>query len=290
MGSFARRFLVFIAVGAVLYFVAVKAYYYFSVPKTRNCCYVWGESTMCQDIDLDYLNKNMHYNFFSAAKHGAGVYDFLVFTQVVPENSKVFIGIGKTSIVRRKDKDYNRSGIDYESLYLLHENGYSLKELFSIFLNNHAPHQMFDNLNTLYPNTDSLQFGNEPLSLFQNIFGNRPNYLDNKENLFLYGIQTLIRKHCKIIAIDFPRHPILDAIIQQSAYLGKLDSFMNDVDVFFPKQEILDLDLDRTDFHDLTHLNEKGAEKLTQELVPFLDFKDTPTMISVQENNRANPK
>ena len=66
---------------------------------------------------------------FTAAQHGAGVYDFLVFTERVPKNAIVVVALSKLVQLRRLKKDRNRSGLSFWALKVLYSNNYSIEEL-----------------------------------------------------------------------------------------------------------------------------------------------------------------
>jgi len=276
------KFIVFIAIGLAIYMLIYKAYDYYNLPKNNNTCYIWGDSQMSDDVDLQYLDSNSSFRFYSAAAPGAGIYDFMVFAASVPENSHVLIQLTTSVLLRRKEKDRNISAIDLPSLYKLARNGYSPNDLFIIVKNNMVPQEMYNTQNNLLPNADTLNLGYEPVSMMKAVFNTQNSYFDDKKNLYIDGIRTLINKKCKIIAIEFPFHPIFDEIENTSLYKNKLNDFDTTIAGYFDYKESIEINLKENIFHDLTHLNGRGAKYLTHELVGLLDFKHTPMLIKVK--------
>lgn len=266
----------------VVYIPVYWAFYYYHQPKANNACYVWGDSQMFQDVDLDYLNHNTPYKYFSAAAHGAGLYDFLVFAEKVPENSTVLIQVSRTVLLRRKEKDRNVSAISIGPLATLLGNGYSINEVGQVVKNNLIPKRIFYTLNYLYPNADTVST-KEPVGTFVTIFKNKPAYFEDKKAICLKGIETLMKKHCKIVAIQFPYHPILNNIEANSSYRQDLEKFDNDVAARFAYQQTIEIKLKENIFTDLTHLNERGAKDLSRQLAPYLNFKQSPIILKVKQ-------
>ena len=77
---------------------------YLNKTNADNSLYIWGDSQIYRGLDLEKLNKLTRKNIHSAAVHGAGIYDFLVFTEIVPHNSDVLLAISKPVQIRKKDK------------------------------------------------------------------------------------------------------------------------------------------------------------------------------------------
>jgi hypothetical protein len=265
----------------LLYPILYWAYYKLSVPESSKACYIWGDSQINRGLDLAYLNKNSNYRFFSTAQDGAGIYDFLVFTELVPENSFVIISISRPVLLRRKALDRNVSAINIKCLNKLMENNYSGNEIFTIITKNLKPGKIFSQKNTLFENTDSMKIG-EPMTIFEGIYKQKPAYFFDKKNLFLAGLKTLINKKCRIVAIVFPYHPILNEIESKSQFVNDLKRFDEDVSKFFDSNKVIEIKLKDNIFRDLTHLNERGARYLSKELIGMLDFKEQTLLIKVK--------
>ena len=243
---------------------------------------MWGDSQMSQDLDLKYLNTGSQYLYCSAAQHGAGIYDFLVFTRSVPDNSNVLIQISYPVLLRRKEVDRNISALDFNSLNELSINHYSPQEIYTIIRKNILPTRLFADCNYLFPNADTMTY-NEPMSIFTNIYSKKPVYFDDKKNLYLYGIKNLIRKRCKITGIIFPYYPTLKKIHASAPYSGELAAFDKQISDCFTRNATIDIRSDSNLFYDLTHLNLRGAEYLSKAIVPYLDFKNESLLIKVQQ-------
>ena len=132
MIRFSLKIFIFFILLIFLYVGIYFEYYRFTLPKGSNVCYIWGDSQLCQGLDLSYLNNNCNYNFYSSAEHGSGIYDFLVFTELVPENSHIIISIGRGVLIRGNNFDRNESAININSLLKLYRNKYTLKEIYGI--------------------------------------------------------------------------------------------------------------------------------------------------------------
>jgi len=280
MRRFVLNIIVFVLIPLVLYIPAYWVYYLYHLPKDNKACYLWGDSQMYQDVQLSYLDSLSQYHYYSAANHGNGLYSFLVFAESVPENSRVIIQISRTVLLRRKEKDYNVSALNIKALTGLWKNGYTANELGNIIRQNLLPQKIFNTMNSCYSNTDTVS-AKEPLSLFTNIYKNKPAYFENKEKLYLEAIKKLNDKKCKIIALSFPYNRSLINIEGKSAYKSDLDQFDSITGGLFIYKKTITLKQDKNIFADLTHLNQRGAQALSVELSKYLDFSQTPLLIKV---------
>lgn len=282
MKAFVNNCIIFCLLLLGIYVVVYWAYYKITLPENKNVVYMWGDSQMSQDLDLKYLNTGSQYLYCSAAQHGAGIYDFLVFTRSVPDNSNVLIQISYPVLLRRKEVDRNISALDFNSLNELSINHYSPQEIYTIIRKNILPTRLFADCNYLFPNADTMTY-NEPMSIFTNIYSKKPVYFDDKKNLYLYGIKNLIRKRCKITGIIFPYYPTLKKIHASAPYSGELAAFDKQISDCFTRNATIDIRSDSNLFYDLTHLNLRGAEYLSKAIVPYLDFKNESLLIKVQQ-------
>ena len=98
-------FLLLLGSGYVLVYTVLDRYYNPSRDDIEDVIYMWGDSQLYQGIDLSLFAKQTGKTIYSAAKHGAGVYDFLVFAQRVPKHAHVIISVSKLVQVRRKEMD-----------------------------------------------------------------------------------------------------------------------------------------------------------------------------------------
>lgn len=247
-----------------------------------NSIFIWGDSQAYQGLNLELMSELTGKKVYSAAKHGAGIYDFLVFTEKVPKESIVIVAISKPVQLRRKSKDRNTSGILIWALNALAENNYSSVEVNDILYKNIALPIIFTSKNNLYPYADSIVL-EEPISLFESIYSKKPSYLDDKKALYVLGIKKLIEKRCELTFIDFPYHSILNSIETKSTVREFTEKFKMEVYSLFNDAKIdsIFLDNSKTLMHDLTHLNVLGANKLTEEIVRKMKFQKQPTMYIV---------
>lgn len=283
MKAFVTNCIIFCLLLLGIYVVVYWAYYKLTLPENKNVVYMWGDSQMSQDLDLKYLNTGSQYQYCSAAQHGAGIYDFLVFTRSVPDNSNVLIQISYPVLLRRKEVDRNISALDINALNELSINHYSPREIYTIVKKNILPNKLFVNYNDLFPNADTMTYGEQPMSIFTNIYSKKPTYFDDKKNLYLYGIKELMRKRCKIVGVIFPYYPSLKNMHANAPYSGELAAFDKQISDCFARNATIDIRSDSNLFYDLTHFNLRGAEYLSKAIVPYLDFKNEPLLIKVQQ-------
>ncbi len=266
MKSFLKNTILFLSLGC---FFIVPGFYWVSskiiTPKAKKAVYIWGDSQMCQGIDISYLNAKEKYKFFSSAQHGAGVYDFLVFTELVPVNSTVIISNSRLVLIRPKSRDKNYSIINIPSLLALLRNNYSFRETALIAIKNLELHWHFYDKYSHYTNSDSIK-KNPPLSAFEDLYNNKLEYLGDKENLYVEGLQKLKDKNCKIIALAFPYHSSITEIEKKSLLKADLEKFDTRVGDFFEEEKTLLLQDSVNIFYDRTHLNERGAQQVSEGL------------------------
>jgi len=278
MKRFLKEISLFSALILVLYFLFYFLFLQFTLPRRNNAVYIWGDSQMYQDLDLASLNKNTRYHFYSSALHGAGLYDFFVFCESVPENANVLVEISQHTIVRRKDMDRNYSALNLHALYTLFKNNYSFNELSKIVNNNVVPHTLFIDKNEVYAAKDTLTL-TEPISLFEAAYATRPPCVQDKINIYVSCLQLLNYKHCHIAGIVFPSHPILNKIEQGSSFYPELLSFQAQMSRFFMQKDTVIIPSNKNIFEDLTHLNARGANYLSTEVAAKLNFSNPATLI-----------
>lgn len=280
MKIFLKNIAVFLTLGCVVIIpLFYWAYSLIVTPKADHALYIWGDSQMCQGLDMEYINAKSKYHVFSAAQHGAGVYDFLVFAQLIPKNSTVIISNSKPVIIRSKNRDKNISMINLPSIYKLIENNYSFKEVGDIILKNLRLRQLFFESYALFENKDSVD--NSRLSFLKKSYSAKPYYFNDKANLYKAGLQILKNKNCKIIALDFPFYPIVNKIEDQSPYKADLQKHDDSILEFFEKEKTLFINNNKNVFEDYTHLNQRGAIQVSEKLLPMLDSEDSSVLIKI---------
>ena len=261
---------IFFSIG-ILIFTIVLFYslqiYYNHPFSDKNAIFVWGDSQTYQGIDIEELSNITKKNVYSSAFHGAGIYDFLLFTERVSTNSEVIVSISKLVQIRRKEKDFNRSGLSFWSLKQLYDNNYSKEEIIAIFKLNLKPKKNIFKTTNLYPYKDSMEVVQD-LAHFKSYYQNTPPFLNDKQSLYLIGVENLINKNCKISFLEFPFHQDLKNIEKQSPAYQKIEALKNDIAFLFSEfqTDTLDINKGKNIFKDLSHLNCKGAKDLSEKL------------------------
>lgn len=257
--------IVLIALYATIY-ISFKAYLNGSY-SNNEAVFIWGDSQAYQGIDIHELSNTLKKEVYTSAQHGAGVYDFLIFTEQVPEKSKIIVSISKLAQIRRKENDYNRSGLSIWALQKLYENNYSKKEIISIIKQNIPIRRNIRESTELYAYSDSMQI-KLPLSLFESYYQKIPTFLEEKQNLYIIGIKNLIKKNCKIVFIEFPFHKELEIVEDLSPIKMKTNKFIYQIGSLFDEFEVkaIKLNKDKNIFADLSHLNSFGAKDLSKKL------------------------
>jgi len=229
-----------------------------------DAVFVWGDSQTYEGIDLAKLSANLEKKVYSTATYGAGVYDFLRFTDQVSENAEVIVSVAKLVQVRRKKYDFHRTGLSAKSLSTMYQNNYSLSEIISIIKKNLKPDQYIRSKIKLSPYQDNIE-PDLPLSHFQDYYQEIPSFLEDKQSIYLQGIKNLIAKDCKITFIEFPYHPALTRIESQSPILPKTETFKENIAALFPafQTDTIFLQNDKNIFKDYSHLNMLGANQLS---------------------------
>ena len=120
MNKFIKRLVIFLLVAIV---PAIVIAIWPKLSLDRNTTYFWGDSQTVQGIDLNVFSINRNVVVKTTAAHGAGVYDFLVFANNVPNNTNCVVGFSQCCLLRSKAHDNNRSGIDVKMLKELRKHG-----------------------------------------------------------------------------------------------------------------------------------------------------------------------
>jgi hypothetical protein len=232
----------------------------------ENPLFIWGDSQIYRGLDLEVLKSETNRLIFSSAHHGSGVYDFIIFTEMVPESSDVLIAISKPVQVRSKKLDSNRSGISYSALRLLFKNNYSLQELLMIIRKNlfKTPNHIFHENNKNYDFKERVSINHEIFTIIEKGYDKFDPYIFDKQNLYIEGINLLKKKNCTINLIEFPFHQLLHDRIKDSPVSAKTDLFSKKIINIANcvSKDTLYLDNSKNPFFDLTHLNEYGANNV----------------------------
>lgn len=267
MRSFYTKSILFFTIFIALYigFYRVSDYLLNKRQYKSEAIYIWGDSQLSQAIKIETLKDITGKNVHSASYHAGGVYDLMVFANKVPENSTIVLGFSYGMLLRKKFKDYNRSGLSVKSLYKLYEEDYSFLELGRILKLNIGIDRLYQNFSLFYPTCDtSIMVGSE--NYVQN-FMYKPSFLENKKNLIQYGINELAKKNCKIILLTLPFHDALQSTLDNSEAIKDIRLFEKGlVDSFSFEQDSIKLYSPQNVMYDLSHLNELGAMLTTNEL------------------------
>ncbi|MFQ5427967.1 MAG: hypothetical protein ACE5EZ_03200, partial [Thermodesulfobacteriota bacterium] len=235
MNKFLRRLISFSFCLVLAFFLTYASVdYLWNSESADNTIFIWGDSQAYQGLNLKEIQRITGKRVLSAARHGAGIYDFLVFSQKVPSNSSVIVALSKPVQLRRKQKDRNWSGLSLNSLLALYKMNYSLYDISRIIKNNIMPKKLYVSDVPLYPYRNIIAMP-EPISLFEDGYSKIPDYLDDKQELYRYGIKTLIKKNCKITFVEFPYHPLVEAIEKKSDVIKNLETFKTTVMALFKK-------------------------------------------------------
>jgi len=248
--------------------------YILNKQNDNKSIYIWGDSQSYRGIDTELFASLCGCRVTSASAQGSGVYDFLIFTEKVPRNSKVIISLSKLMQIRHKDFDRNLSGISPGALFQLYENNYSPLELFNIFVRNIRPKTIFNsNLHLFTGTRDNIS---QLVPHYQKIFSTVPSHLTDKQTLFLQGISTLKEKNCKLTFVEFPYHPQLREIELNSPLYKQTEGFKDTVLGLFGSVQSNEKQIVSTEpcMYDFTHLNQRGARLLTKHLVEHLTVND----------------
>ncbi len=283
MKKFLKRltcFVLFALTAFVLTYAGVD--YLWNNESAENTIFIWGDSQAYRGINLDEMARLTGKRVLTAARHGAGPYDFLVFCEKVPKSSDVIVALSKPVQLRRKSRDRNWSGISPRALYLLYKRNYSLYDIGRIVLKNLKPARMYLSHVPLYPYYNALVIA-EPISIFEKIYRQKPVYLDDKQALYMEGLRELKKKDCKIALIEFPYHPFVQAIENRSSVKKYLDSFREKVLALFErhKVEVIEIDISNA-MYDLSHLNRYGATMVARKIAEKLRYANVTTLYAVR--------
>jgi hypothetical protein len=240
--------------------------------SSKNAIFIWGDSQTCQGLNLKMMKELTGKYIYSSAKHGAGIYDFLVFADKVPENSTVLVAISKPVQLRKLNKDRNLSGTSLFSLIQLYENNYSSSDIYSIFQKNLIPINFYEVSTKLNPCKDSLNYKSQIL-IYKNIFSQIPYYLNDKQNLYLEGIKKLKNKKCKINFIEFPLHPMAIELLNNSEVRDATNQLNTKILALFNNSTLDTIPIDNSTniMSDFSHLNKCGANQITRLLIAKLN-------------------
>ncbi len=277
MSNFFKLILSFCGITILTMLLLLITLYFISIPTSYNkdnAIFIWGDSQTYQGIDLNELQKQTGHDIYTSALHGAGVYDFLVFSELIPDSSTCIVGYSQCCLLRRKESDYNRSGVNYNAIKKVYKNRYSLSEVITIIRKNKfLQKDIFKTQSTLYPYCDTI-ITPEPIEGFRKMYAFEPVFYNDKYNIYKKGIKKLIDKECKIIIIAFPYYNEVATFYKSSSYRQHIDKDIELLATEYSNNKIDTLYINDSDtllMHDLTHFNEIGAKRASNILSQYID-------------------
>jgi len=234
--------------------------------------YVWGDSQTVQGFDLDVLRKQTNLEFYSMAVAGGGIYDFACFVNLVPENSKIIIGVSSTMFLRSEYLDYNRTRMDWNAFFNAGISGYSISTLKNIILKNYKPLVVFPKKSENYllgSNLNRLQ--QEKIE---------ENYLigvafsKKRLSFFIKYLNKLKAKGCSVLLVHIPKSELLGEVEDLPEISNSLNFISSRIEEVIDDQKQLKIELSQDDFYDVTHLNRQGAKKFSAYLIPYIKLED----------------
>lgn len=277
MKKFIKQLAMFLILAIIPLIVIVTILYYRepNLSLDRNTTYFWGDSQTVQGVDLNVFSRIQNASVKTTAVHGAGVYDFLVFADNVPDSTDCIIGFSQCCLLRKKTSDNNRSGTDVRMLVELWKHNYSVKEIIEIVRNN-RPESVKNTFNGSHPQyeyCDTIIY-KEPLSGFVRLYDKEPSFFIDKVELYKTGLDILMSKHCNVTFVEFPYYSELFEVSSASPYKDVVDSVRQNICDKYSSgifDTVFINDSDSLLMHDLTHLNEVGSRRFTEVLCNYLD-------------------
>jgi hypothetical protein len=266
MFSFLQKILAFtiIALLSICAIYYVKDKFFNSAPN-REAAYLWGDSQMFLGIDPDYLSKLSNRKVYTMAQNGAGIYDFVVFSEKVPSGSKVIISISNMMLMKDLEGEYNRSGICFEALKVLSKHRYSVREIWYLLKINKQESTKYLTAVEPLPFNDSLVM-TESFSNFEKLF--QKSLSQRKEKTILDMISKLKEKNCQITFVSFPIHEELANLISDLPANDQLCSFYlqlkNDSQIRWV--DLGNIKNDKNLLYDLDHFNALGRHLASEML------------------------
>lgn len=267
MKHFVIRFLIFVFLIPIVYLIIYKCSdFVLNDKNTKNSLFIWGDSQTYQGLNLEIIQDKTKMKINSAASHGAGVYDFLVFTQKVPKATTVLISISEPTLLRGKNRDRNISTLSYYALKTLYNNRFSKSEIIEVIKKNKKVKSIFSTSSILYKYSAKVVINDTDVKGMVSVYKNAPEYLFDKSNIIKIGLNILKQKECKIYFVKFPYYSKLDSIRQNSIIKDTLSNIYSDFYKIINVNTIdtIYLNQDKQVMYDYTHLNIYGANQVSE--------------------------
>lgn len=272
-----KRYILHILAFGFLLLASYAGYYAYLTHKTalpQADIYVWGDSRMYWGVNTELLEQLTGKEVVCTAQEGASVYDMMVFVDRVPKQSTCIIGYSDCVLFRYHESDYNRSGCDWRVLaeMALHTD-YSISELYGIAkLNTWRPKQLETESHEYFACADTV-VTSEPwpgwYAMYKDVFPHFP----SKGICYERAIQHLLDKQCKVILLDLPGYPEMERLAAKNSPNRHLSDSLRArlIDEYQLPVDTITIQSESLLYYDLSHLNERGAKMLTEQLSQHLD-------------------
>ena len=230
---------------------------------------LWGDSRTVTGIDAERLSALTARPVRTWAVAGGGPYDLLVFAREVPAGSDVIVGVSLPMLLRGSDLDRNRAGFSLRALVIAARHGYPAMTLWNIARNNRDPlHTEMRSAGRSFatapdPRMDAFELYRERFAVAE-----PPALYFNKLAVYREGIEILRRNGCRVTIVDFPVYGV-SAEMQKNSVYADFPRVLQDLaddrvrileDIVLPAKPGENL------MYDLSHLNERGRELMTEYL------------------------
>lgn len=272
-----KRYILHILAFGLLLLASYVGYYAYLSHKTalpQAGIYVWGDSRMYWGVNTELLEQLTGKEVVCTAQEGAGAYDMMVFVNRAPSGSTCILGYSECVLFRYHESDYNRSGCDWRVLaeMALHTD-YSISELYGIAkLNTWEPKQLETETHEYFVCADTVVTP-EPWEGWYAMYTNDFPHFASKGICYERAIQRLLDKGCKVIVLDLLGYPEMERL----AGVGTKNRHLSDslrariIGEYRLPMDTITIESDSLLYYDLSHLNERGATLLTEQLSKRLD-------------------
>lgn len=239
----------------------------------KNCMFVWGDSQMYQGFDVELLSDKTGKQILTSARHGSGIYDFLVSEKNIPNKAICVVAFPECALLRNPMFDHNRSGFELSCLQLMFHAGCPMDECLKIANLNRSKvlyTKVFGFSHKMIPYSDSIACP-EPLAGFCGMFSEKEDFYEWKAKAYMKGIQNLNEKESQLVLLQFPFEQQVEYCACNSINRHLTDSLKLElIDRFSMKYDTIVLHSDSLLMYDLSHLNEVGARLATNRVAEVM--------------------
>jgi hypothetical protein len=270
-----KLFLFKIFVFSIITFIFYNIYYHSRTKAVKvidnRKVYIWGDSQTVQGFDLEVLREQTNLEFYSMAVAGGGIYDFACFTNLVPEKSKIIIGVSSTMFLRSENLDYNRTSMDWDAFFNAGISGYSISTLKNIILKNYKPLVVFPKKSENYLHGSNLNRLQQKKVEENYLIG--VDFAKIRLSYFIKYLNKLKAKGCSVLLVQIPKSELLGEVEKLPEISNSLNLISLRIKEVIDDQNQLKLELSQGDFYDVTHLNRQGAKKFSAYLTPYIKLE-----------------